>query len=134
MRFRKNGIMFWEHQILYLVFCIASAVMALVMKWHVLLLPAALFAALALFNPIMNADFIIIDDAGIKCERKGNVLWAHKWSDIHELRKIALYRNPGCQIVLQSEAGPERTQCCFQLGVSVRKALKKYYCAGCGRI
>ena len=106
--------------------------MALVIKWPVLLLSAALFAALAVLNPIMNADYVIIDDVGIKCEHKGNVLWAHKWSDIHELRKIALYRNPGCQIVLQSEAGPERMQCFFQLGVSARKALKKYYCADIG--
>lgn len=132
MRFRKNGIMFWEHQIIYLLISVGSAALALVMKWTVPLLPAALFGVLAALNPIMNADFIIVDDTGIACERKRNVLWAYNWSDIHELRRITLYGNPGCQIVLRCEAGPERTQFCFQLGVSARKALKKYYSADIG--
>ena len=75
-------------------------------------------------------EYIIIDNKGISCVKKGITCWSYPWNAIYELQIVRMYTNPCVQIIPKSDY--QNSDLCeidhlnFQLCPKAKKALRIY--------
>lgn len=132
MRFRKNGILFWETQILILICLIGSVFLMFYDKMLVLVLtgPCVLLLGVTIILLILMREYIIVNEVGITCTKGKQVIWSHQWSEIERLQIGNRFRNPSVEIVCKSNSCSqnriERTNEYFQFSLIAKKALQRY--------
>ena len=134
MKFRQNGILFWEVQVAVII-CLIGCVFLMVYDGifiTILLLPSACLLTMCILPLILDQVYITMDEEGISCLKGKSLHWRYKWSEIDELKIGNRFRNPSVEIVFKSDcckAGSriETSETYFQLGFSAKKAMRKYY-------
>lgn len=133
MRFRKNGILFWEVQILILI-CLSGSFVLMVYDIifvSILLIPSVIQLGAFIMLWIFMGEYITISEDGISCYNRKRFLWEYKWSEIARLQISNRFRNPSVEVVLKphlcrNNSQLELTHAYFQLGPTAKKALKLY--------
>ena len=129
MRFRKNSIMFME----YIVMCCLTAIVCIA------LIPIDLYGVLPYVSlvmilfltlaPAFYDEYITIDNEGIACTRRKELMWEYRWDDVLYLRKSLRYRAPSIEIVTEDHSDAPITydysKHYFQLGRTAKKALRQ---------
>lgn len=74
---------------------------------------------------------IEVNEQGITCRKKQNILWTYQWVEIKALRIGSQFRNPSIEFEFVTTDRKEQRQIeeakpCFQYGRSAKKALNQY--------
>ena len=102
------------------------------MPYFALFLMGPLASILVFFiSETFRKELITIDENGIVCKRKDELLWSYDWDSIAWLKRGAYYRMPSVAVVTYDKFGvPGQYGIyghCFQLSKAAKEALKKYY-------
>ena len=130
MSFRKDSLMFFENQLLLMLFALLSISL---IPFLGTLLPVSLslvFSVLIIVNTRIQNEYVTINDIGIMCHKAGNLQWEYKWSDIADLQRSSRFRMPSIEILVYSTKASEKAQLSgdyFQLCRKAKDALRKYY-------
>ena len=131
MIFRKNSLLFYQSELMYIVFLIICFTLIPTLGLYLSLLYAFPFVVLMLVNFKLHNEYIIINEVGISCQKSGKQLWEYEWHNIAELRKSARYLLPSIEIITFNEHGEVERFALpnhyFQLGKAAREAIKRYY-------
>lgn len=134
MTFRKNSLLLYQRTVFYVIFVLLSLVLIPFSGLGLSLLCAFPFVVLVLVTPLLDKEFITINEDGIVCQKSGTLLWTFKWNEIAELRKSSRFLLPSIEVIPYSKSGePEpfgTYDHYFQLGKDARKALNQYYRIG----
>jgi len=128
MEFKKNEIMFWERQILVILCLLVAALLMIIVPKGIFLTTSVLLLIVLVCQNILE-ERICIDEKEIICRKGKKIYWRCKWSEIEELRIGNRYRNPSVEIITRNNivAGVSGTaEKYFQLGMTAKKALRKY--------
>ena len=128
---RQTKIVLWlSPGLCLLIEILAWQASALREGWWLLPIIGLFLFLLFLLALHQNDTFVTINETGISCRRKTDLLWAYRWEQIGALRKSARLRNPSVEVVPGSEAtakgpiGERKTW--FELGRSAKDALEQY--------
>lgn len=131
MTFRKNALLFYQSELMYIVFAILCLTLIPTLGLWLSLLYAFPFIVLMFANFKLHNEYIVINEIGISCKKSGKQLWATEWSRIVELRKSSRYLLPSIEIITYDKHGKVNqfalTNHYFQLGRAAREAIKRYY-------
>lgn len=130
MTFRKNSLMFYESQIVYIVFAILCLTMISVYGFVISFLFSGLFLILIFANPRLHNEFVTINETGISCCKERKIIWQYEWDDIAKLQKSSRYLMPSLEIVICDAENTDSkvlTGHYFQLGKTAKQAINKYY-------
>lgn len=130
MVFRKNSLLFYEGEVIYIVFVIVSLTLIPILGIGLSLLCALTFVILIVVNPWLHNEFITIDEIGISCHKSGKQIWAYEWNRIAKLQRSSRFRLPSIEIMIyRSCTKPEQYHFSghyFQLGRVAKKAIRQY--------
>ena len=131
MTFRKNGILFVIHFCTYCVIAIICIILTPIDQVGLMSFLSLPFIILAVLNPIIHNEYVTVDNKGIRCTKKGNVMWEYAWDEIIKLKRSSRYRLPSVEIVIDDHANEiapfDHSVHYFQLGKTARKAIAQYY-------
>lgn len=130
MTFRKNSLIFYESQIVYIVFAILCLTMISMYGFVISLLFSGLFLILIFANPRLYNEFVTINEIGVSCCKAGKIIWQYEWDDIAKLQKSSRYLMPSLEIVIYDAEKTDSkvlTGHYFQLGKTAKQAVDKYY-------
>lgn len=128
MIFRKNSLLFFESQVIYIFLSTSSLFIIPVLGidvWSLYFIPLLIITTI---NPILFREYIRIDEHGIRCYKAKITLWEYEWSSISYIRRGSRYRFPTAEIYLEevNNSVPSIPVNYFQLGKSAKKALAFY--------
>ena len=131
MTFRKDSILFIEHLCGFSIMAIISIVLLLASQdWRMALL-ALCFVLFAALMPVIHNEYVTVNNEGIRCAKKGKVMWEYAWDDIIKLKRSSRYRLPSVEIIIDDHANEivpyDHSIHYFQLGRTARKAIDQYY-------
>lgn len=93
--------------------------------------PFSVGATVSWLSLLSYREYMVIDEAGIKCEGKCGLLWEYRWDEILKLRRVVLYRSRAIQIIpkdgcvkLKDQFNPVDSY--FQLSSAAKKSLQIY--------
>ena len=131
MTFRKNSLLFYESQTVYIIFAILCLTMVPMFGFELSFLFSFLFLILVFINPRLHNEFVTINEIGIICYKAGERIWQYEWNSIAELQKSSRFRMPSLEIVIYDDFGDENSRVqtghYFQLGKTAKNAINKYY-------
>lgn len=131
MKFRKDHLLLRAHLISLIILFILSLAFYIWQRLVYVFVAAILFAVFAFIEPIRLNEFVVINQTGIYCYKKGEQQWGYKWEEIAELCRFSPYNQPAMTIILypsEREPGqPQYTGQYFQLCRTAKEALNKYY-------
>ena len=130
MTFRKNSLIFYESQIVYIIFAILCLTMISIYGFVISLLFSGLFLILIFANPRLYNEFVTINEIGVSCCKAGKIIWQYEWDDIAKLQKSSRYLMPSLEIVIYDAEKTDSkvlTGHYFQLGKTAKQAIDKYY-------
>lgn len=130
MTFRKNSLMFYESQIVYIIFAILCLTMISMYGFVISLLFSGLFLILIFANPRLYNEFVTINEIGVSCCKAGKIIWQYEWDDIAKLQKSSRCLMPSLEIVIYDAEKTDSkvlTGHYFQLGKTAKQAVDKYY-------
>ena len=131
MTFRKNALLFYERTVSCAFIVLLSLALIPFSGIGTSLLCSFPFVVLVLVTPLLEKEYITINEDGIECHKSGTLLWAFKWNEIAELRKSSRFLLPSIEVITYSKLGePEpfgTYDHYFQLGKEARKAVNQYY-------
>lgn len=130
MTFRKNSLIFYESQIVYIIFAILCLTMISMYGFVISLLFSGLFLILIFANPRLYNEFVTINEIGVSCCKAGKIIWQYEWDDIAKLQKSSRYLMPSLEIVIYDAEKTDSkvlTGNYFQLGKTAKEAVDKYY-------
>lgn len=130
MTFRKNSLIFYESQIVYIIFAILCLTMISIYGFVISLLFSGLFLILIFANPRLYNEFVTINEIGVSCCKAGKIIWQYEWDDIAKLQKSSRYLMPSLEIVIYDAEKTDSkvlTGHYFQLGKTAKQAVDKYY-------
>ena len=130
MTFRKNSLIFYESQIVYIVFALLCLTMISVYGFVISFLFSGLFLILIFVNPRLYNEFVTINEIGVSCCKSGKIIWQYEWDDIEKLQKSSRYLMPSLEIVICDTKNTDSkvlTGHYFQLGKTAKQAIDKYY-------
>lgn len=151
MTFRKDSLLFREHQIGFFAFAILCLVCIPILKIfnisedtlaEVILslcffLGFLLFGVLAMISSKQHNEFVTVNESGISCHKAGKLLWQYEWNEILALKRSQRYKLPSIEIVVQSPCigldscrEIENARCSgdyFQLSRAAKEAIERYY-------
>lgn len=131
MTFRKNSLIFYESQTVYIIFAILCLTMVPMFSFELSFLFSFLFLILVFINPRLHNEFVTINEIGIICYKAGERIWQYEWNRIAELQKSSRFRMPSLEIVIYDDFGDENSRVqtghYFQLGKTAKNAINKYY-------
>lgn len=87
MTFRKNSQLLYQSIVSYVTFALLSLALISFYGVALSLLCAFPFIVLTLITPLLDKEYITINENGILCQRSGKQLRAFKWNEIAELKK-----------------------------------------------
>lgn len=130
MIFRKNSLLFYQSEIVCII--MATLCLALIpMLGGISFLYMLPLLVLILVNPLLHNEFVVINEAGISCQKSGKQLWAYEWGSIAELKRSSRFLMPSVEIIVYDKHGgseqfalPDQY---FQLGKAAKEAIKRYY-------
>ena len=130
MTFRKDEPFYWEVLTCFLVMALLCLILGFVAKSWVLFIGIPPFLLLTLWHCKTAHELVTVNEEGISCFLKGEILWACPWDGIREIRKITQYNRPAAYIIpISDEKGLEKTyypNYYILLGKKARAALRKY--------
>lgn len=91
MTFRKNSLLFYQSEILYIAMDILCLTLIPILGVGISILYMLPFIVLILVNPKLYNELITIDETGISCEKAGYQIWAYRWDCIAELKKVLAF-------------------------------------------
>lgn len=119
--------------IIFLIGFILAVVAGVKQETKVMFFLVASFglAMLLLLYGLRNFDeYVTVDEKGITCEKKGEILWQYAWFEIAYLLIGAENRSPGVHIILKVDCQDKRfypqPKGSFQLTKASREALNSY--------
>lgn len=59
-------------------------------------------------------DYITIDENGISCKRKSELIWSFKWDEIAQIKKCNVNRHRGVALITYNKRG--EPECSFENG------------------
>lgn len=131
MSFRKNSLMFFENQLLLVLFTLLSVFLIPFLGALLPISLALVFSVLIIVNTRIQNEYITINDIGIMCHKAGNLQWEYKWTDIASLQLSSRFRMPSIEILVYSTKTSAQAQLSgdyFQLCRVAKDALREYYC------
>ena len=130
MTFRKDEPFYWEVLTCFLVMALLCLILGFVVKIWVLFIGIPLFLLLTLWHCKTAHEMITVNEEGISCSLKGEILWTCPWKEIHKIRKSTRYNRPAAYIIpISDEKGLEKTyypNYYILLGKKAKEALRKY--------
>lgn len=130
MTFRKNSLLFYESQTVYVIFAILCLTMIPMFGFELSFLFSTLFLILVFINPRLYNEFVTINETGITCYKAGKRIWKYEWNSIAELQKSSRFRMPSLEIVIYDDFRDENSRVqtghYFQLGKVAKNAINKY--------
>lgn len=137
MSFKKEALSFYEMMIVFVGFSITGLLMFFVCFSEnkpvalLFLFFALFFSLIAVFNfKNFHNDYITINEIGVSCYKKDEILWEYKWCEIAKFKKINLLRWPAVAVIIYNEFGePDQFALeghSFQLCRTAQKALNMY--------
>lgn len=131
MTFRKNSLIFYESQTVYIIFAILCLTMVPMFGFELSFLFSFLFLILVFINPRLHNELVTINEIGIICYKAGERIWQYELNSISELQKSSRFRMPSLEIVIYDDFGDENSRVqtghYFQLGKTAKNAINKYY-------
>lgn len=123
MIFRKNSLLFFESQVIYILLSMSSLFIIPVLDfciWSLFFVPLLI---MTIINPIFFREYIRIDEQGIRCYKAKITLWEYEWSNISDIRRGSRYRLPTAEIYIEevNNSIPRFPLNYFQLGKSAKK-------------
>lgn len=91
MIFRKDVLLFYQSEIFYIVMAILCLTLTPMLVGDISILYLFPFLILILVNPQLHNEFVVINETGISCQKKGKQLWAYEWHSIAELKKSSRF-------------------------------------------
>lgn len=130
MTFRKDEPFYREVLICFLVMALLCLILGLATKVWILFIGIPPFLLLTLWHCKTAHELITVNEEGISCSLKGELLWHCPWDGIREIRKITHHNRPAAYIIpLSDEKGLEKTyypNYYIVLGKKAKTALRKY--------
>ena len=123
MTFRKKGPMFVEDTCCLCIIAIICIVCLPIDQVGILPFFALCFILLAALMPVVHNEYITVDNRGIRCTKKGNIMWEHTWENIAELKRVFRGGRKSVEIITNNGSSGHY----FQLGRAARKAISLYY-------
>ena len=123
--------MFIEHLCVLCMMAIVCIVLTLIAQELGIALLALCFFIFAALMPIIHNEFVTVNNEGIRCTKKGKVMWEYTWENIIKLKRSSRYRMPSVEIVIDNHTNEiityDFSEHYFQLGRTARKAIALYY-------
>ncbi len=130
MTFRKDEPFYWEVLICFLVMALLFLILGFVTKIWSLFTGCPLAFLLALWHCKTPHELITVNEAGISCSLKSEILWSCPWEGIEEIRKVTQHNRRAAYILpMTEEKGLEKTYYpnhYMVLGRKAKEALRKY--------
>ena len=131
MTFRKHSTMFIEHLCWLCIMVIICIVCLPIDQFGIMPFFALCFIIFATLMPVIHNEYVTVDNEGIRCKKKGKVMWDYAWENIIELKKGSRYRRQSVEIVVDEYANyiglNGFSEHYFLLGRTARKAITLYY-------
>ncbi len=123
MRFLKHSFFVLEINIV----CVMNIVIASLLAYEDIrfILAVPVFLGLLIATQI-SAEFIIISEKGIMCEKRRKLVWFCSWNEIQHLKVTHRLRNKAIDIIFK-DTPKHPNQYYFQYGAAAKKALARYY-------
>ena len=133
MEFRKNISMFYQVQTISLILVVLSLFLYILHHTLFTFTLLVLCFLILILHPMINDEYILIDEQSISCYRKKRQMWSFCWSVIESLRYSRRYRHPTIEIVLKAETvlignGKKRSSgYFFQVNRKIKQAIISYF-------
>ena len=136
MTFRQNASFVNQYAGCVLMMVVSSAAASAATKtalWYALV--CCIVTVLSFVHTWRTEPRITMDDRGVRCFTKTEVLWYFPWSEIAEIRQVTHLRSRAIQLVpiearkQELEAPNGHRDLCIQLSRAAKQALERY-CPG----
>lgn len=123
MTFRRNAPMFFENTCCLCIIAIICIVCLPIDQVGIMPFFAICFIFFAALMPAVHNEYIIVDNDGIRCKKRDNIMWEHTWENIAELKSVFRGGRKSVEILTNNGSSGHY----FQLGRAARKAITQYY-------
>ena len=131
MTFRKNALLLIDCRITCAVFIVLSLITTLLTGLEIALMCLPFVVLLELMSRGVCNEYITINEDGIMCRKKGELLWCYKWDNIAMLKKSNRFRQPSIEIItndkMQNTKIRSPKEPYFQLSKQAKNAIQQFY-------